>query len=73
VVDDDLPPADVTLNRNWSYRSIAPDVRGDTSATVVFAAISSSGSNIGDWASFGSPAVVAAERGRCNERPSARG
>jgi hypothetical protein len=66
VVDDELQPADPTLgSREWHYRSIPLDVQRDTTVRVVFAALTTTSQNLGDWAAFGSPAVVGDSPGAC--------
>lgn len=74
VVDDQLEPADTALvSREWHYRSIPLDVQRDTTARVVFAALTTAGQNLGDWAAFGSPAVVAGAPGACRAETPATG
>jgi hypothetical protein len=56
--DTDLPPADPSGIATWQFRAIPLNPPRTTFAKIVFSASSPSGYNVGDWASFGAPAIV---------------
>ena len=56
---DDLPPAPPGGPLSWQFRSIAIPATRRTTARIVFTATSAGGRNVGDWAAFGAPVIVA--------------
>jgi hypothetical protein len=62
--DTDVPPADPSGIAAWRFASIPLNPPRTTFARIVFSASSPSGSNFGDWVSFGEPSVVGASPGQ---------
>ena len=55
---DDLPAAPADGSLSWQFRSVAVPATRRTTARIVFAATSPTGNGLGNWAAFGSPAIV---------------